>query len=63
MPTSESQKRANKKWQENNKEKYNAICAQSMKKRYTENKEFLSTYKKRLYLWKKESETLRNILL
>ena len=49
MPTTESQKRANTKWREANKEKYNALCAQAMKKHYQENKEIVSEYKKNWY--------------
>ena len=66
MPTSESQKRANQKWREANKERYNAICCEAAKKQYTENKEVISAYKKEWYKQKKmklqelkkESETL-----
>ena len=47
MPsTSEAQKRANQKWREANKEKYNAICAEAMKIRYLTNKSQISEYKK-----------------
>jgi|LakMenEpi03Aug12_release.lakeMendotaPanAssembly.Ray.scaffolds.fasta_scaffold2983151_1 hypothetical protein len=66
MPTSESQKRANQKWREANKEKYNAICCEAAKKHYITNKESISAYKKELYKQKKlklqelknENETL-----
>jgi len=71
MPsTSEAQKRANQKWREANKEKYNAICAEAMKIRYLTNKSEISEYKKKWYQIKKlkikdfqnECETFRNIL-
>ena len=69
MPTTESQKRANTKWREANKEKYNALCAQAMKKHYQENKEIVSEYKKNWYkqrksklLFNEECQILRNIL-
>jgi len=66
MPTSESQKRANQKWREANKEKYNIICCESAKKHYITNKESISEYKKEWYKQKKlklqetknENETL-----
>lgn len=49
MPTSESQKRANKKWRENNHEKYNEICKEAVKKHYIANKEKIREYKKNWY--------------
>ena len=66
MPTSEAQKRANQKWREANKERYNSICCEAAKKQYIENKEVISAYKKEWYKQKKlklqelkkESETL-----
>jgi|688.fasta_scaffold929546_2 hypothetical protein len=63
MPTSEAQQKANKKWRENNHEKYNAICRESVRKRYIEHKDSISNYKKSWYLFRKESEILRNILI
>jgi hypothetical protein len=63
MPTSEAQKRANKKWRESNHEKYNEICRESVKKHYIQNKEEISNRKSKWYLFKKETETLRNILI
>lgn len=63
MPTTEAQKRANKKWRESNHEKYNEICRESVRKRYIEKKEEISNYKKSWYLFKKETEILRNILI
>jgi len=69
MPTSESQKRANQKWREANKEKYNSICAEAAKTRYINNKDAISDYKKEWYkqnkskrIFYKECEILRNIL-
>lgn len=66
MPTSEAQKRANQKWREANKERYNSICKEAAKKQYNENREVISAYKKEWYKQKKlklqelkkESETL-----
>lgn len=59
MPlTSEAQKRANKKWQENNKEKYNAICLEASKTHYLINKERISEYKKQWYQTKKLNSKL-----
>lgn len=69
MPTSEAQKRANHKWREANKEKYNTLCADAMKKRYINNKPAISDYKKEWYkqnkskaIFKQECEIFRNIL-
>jgi hypothetical protein len=56
MPASEAQKRANKKWRENNKERYNAICCESAKTHYINNKEAISAYKKEWYKQKKEKQ-------
>lgn len=54
MPlTSEAQKRANKKWRENNKEKYNEICLEASRTHYLINKERISEYKKQWYQTKK----------
>ena len=53
MPTTESQKRANQKWREANKERYNTICCESAKKHYITNKETISEYKKEWYKQKK----------
>jgi hypothetical protein len=64
MPTTtESQARANKKWRENNREKYNEICAESMRIRYINNKEKFSLYKKKLLIYKNQCILLRNILI
>jgi len=69
MPTSEAQKRANQKWRDSNKEKYNAICAEAMKTRYINNKDAISDYKKEWYkqnklkvIFEKECQILRDIL-
>lgn len=61
MTTSVSQARANKKWRENNREKFNAICAESMRINYQKNKLKKSKYSKGIYLFKKECEIFRNI--
>lgn len=70
MPTSESQKRANQKWREANKEKYNAICLESMRIHYINNKSAISDYKKEWYkqnksktIFKQECEILRKMLI
>ena len=69
MPTTEAQKRANQKWLEANKDRYNTLCAEAMKKRYINNKSEISEYKKEWYkqnklkqIFYKECEILRNIL-
>ena len=61
--TSLCQARANKKWRENNREKYNEICAESMRIHYDKYKVRKSEYNKRIYLFKKEWEIFRNILI
>lgn len=64
MPiTSLSQARANKKWRENNREKYNEICAESMRINYDKYKSKKSEYNKNAYLLKKELEIFMNILI
>lgn len=63
MTTSESQLRANKKWREANREKYNSICAESMRIRYINNKEKISLYKHNLRIYKNQCILLRNILI
>lgn len=78
MPTSEAQKRANKKWNENNKEKCREICRkwkQNNREYYNEaqreislnywnnNKDKVLAYKKQYYQYKKECSRLCNILL
>lgn len=59
--TSISQAKANLKWRTNNRAKYNAICAESMRINYDKNKSKRSEYSKKLYLFKKECELFRNI--
>lgn len=61
--TSSSQALANKKWRENNREKYNKICAESMRIRYINNKEKISLYKHNLRIYKNQCILLRNILI
>jgi hypothetical protein len=66
MPTSEAQKKANQKWRETNRERYNEICKEAAKTRYENKKKEISDYKKEWYKQKKlklqetknESETL-----
>ena len=61
--TSLCQARANKKWRENNREKFNAICAESMRIRYINNKDKISLYKRNLRIYKNQCIILRNILI
>tara|TARA_R110002126_G_C10366971_1_gene493085 strand:+ start:735 stop:920 length:186 start_codon:yes stop_codon:yes gene_type:complete len=56
MPTSEAQKRANQKWRDKNKDKYNAICCEAAKNHYINNKDAISAYKKEWYKQKKEKQ-------
>jgi hypothetical protein len=63
MPTTEAQKKANKKWREANKEKYNAICLESAKKYNEEHKDEIKVKQHSYYLFRKESAILRNIYI
>jgi len=58
MPTSEAQKKANNKWREANKEKYDDICREAVKKHYIVNKEKISEYKRNWYQSKKTKPIL-----
>ena len=61
MPTSEAQRKANKKWREANHDKYNEICRESVKNYYIENKDKISLYKQKLRIYKNQCALLRNI--
>jgi hypothetical protein len=64
MPiTSLCQARANKKYREENREKYNKICSESMRIHYINNKEKISLYKHNLRIYKNQCILLRNILI
>jgi|LakMenEpi03Aug12_release.lakeMendotaPanAssembly.Ray.scaffolds.fasta_scaffold4292033_1 hypothetical protein len=54
MATTEAQKKANKKWRENNKDKYNAIQLSNNIKFYYQNKDKILQKKKEYYLKKKQ---------
>lgn len=53
MPTSISQARANKKWQENNREKYLSICLESTKKYNMEHKNEIKIKQHEYYILRK----------
>lgn len=59
--TSEAQKRANKKWRENNREKVNDLARPLALEWYHIHKELVLIKKAGKYLFKKEWESLRNI--
>lgn len=61
--TSEAQQKANKKWREKNKDKYNAICLASTKKYNLEQKDKIKIKQHGYYLYRKEVEVLRNIYI
>jgi hypothetical protein len=61
--TSEAQQKANKKWRENNREKYNSICLASTKKYNLQQKEKIKLKQQGYYLYRKEVEILRNIYI
>ena len=53
MPTSISQARANKKWRENNREKYNSICLESTKNYNMEHKNEIKIKQHEYYILRK----------
>lgn len=61
--TSDAQKKANQKWRENNKDKYNAICLASTKKYNENHKDKIKLKQNGYYLYRKETERLRNVYL
>jgi len=61
--TSDAQKKANQKWREKNKERYNAICLASTKKYNLEQKDKIKLKQHGYYLYRKEAEILRNIYI
>jgi hypothetical protein len=61
--TSEAQKKANQKWREANKERYNAICLASTKIYNENNKDKIKLKQNGYYLYRKETERLRNIYI
>ena len=56
MPTTEAQKKANKNWRINNKEKYNTIQLANNIKFYYENREKILEKKRLVYSLKKKNE-------
>ena len=61
--TSEAQKKANQKWREKNKERYNSICLEATKKYNENHKDKIKSKQNGYYLFRKETERLRNIYL
>lgn len=61
--TSDAQKKANLKWRETNKERYNAICLASTKKYNLEQKDKIKLKQHGYYLYRKEAELFRNIYI
>ena len=51
------------KWRENNREKYNEICLVAQHKYNSQNKEKIKIYKQKYWIYKKETEIFRNILI
>jgi hypothetical protein len=58
MPTTEAQKRANKKWRDTHKEQYNAIQLANNINFYHQHREQILAKKKEYYLKKKELKQL-----
>jgi hypothetical protein len=61
--TSEAQKKANQKWREKNKDRYNSICLASTKIYNENHKNEIKLKQNGYYLFRKETERLRNIYL
>jgi hypothetical protein len=61
--TSDAQKKANLKWRETNKERYNEICLASTKKYNLEQKDKIKLKQHGYYLYRKEAEVFRNIYI
>ncbi len=61
--TTEAQKRANQKWREANRERYNAICLASTKKYNLEQKDKIKMKQHNYYLYRKQAEEFRNIYI
>ena len=58
-----SQKEAQKRWRQSHREQYNAYQLELSNKYYQENKEKVLEYKKKKYIYEKQCEILRKILL
>lgn len=63
MPPSEAQKKASKKYRESNKERYNDYMREVSRVYYESHRDEVLERKKKIYAYKKEAKTLRNILL
>ena len=59
MPVSESQKRANCRWRENNKEYFNELCRNNMRIYYEKNREEKAAKALERY-YKKKLEKIQN---
>ncbi len=58
-----AQKRAQQKWRDLHREEYNKYQLELANKYYQENKQKVLEYKKKKYIYDKQCEILRNILL
>jgi hypothetical protein len=58
-----AQKEAQKRWRETHREAYNKYQLDLSNKYYQENKEKVLEYKKKKYIYEKQCEILRGILL
>lgn len=63
MPSTEAQKRAQQKWRERNRDKYNEFQKKLAVEYYHKNTEKILEYKKKKYLMAKECQRFRNILI
>lgn len=63
MVSTEAQKRAQQKWRERNREKYNEFQKKLANEYYHKNSEKVLEYKKKKYMIEKECQKFRNILI
>jgi hypothetical protein len=61
--TSDAQKKANQKWRDKNKERYNAICLASTKKYNLKQKDEIKLKQHGYYLYRRQAEEFRNIYI
>ena len=59
----EAQKKANQRWRETHRQAYNAYQLELSNKYYKEHKDKVLEYKRRKYIFDKQCQIFRNILL
>jgi hypothetical protein len=58
-----AQKEAQQRWRDKNRDKYNEYQLELSNKYYHENKEKVLEYKKKKYVYEKQCQLFRNILI